>query len=56
MSDLFDIAGNPIITLGPNKAFDEIKRFLCKHNNRHEEGDCPAGHWWWVCSDCGTKL
>jgi hypothetical protein len=33
-------------------------RTICKHcgsEERREEGDCPAGHWWWVCSNCGRK-
>lgn len=28
----------------------------CQHLNRREEGDCPAGKWWWVCADCGARL
>lgn len=27
----------------------------CMHENCVEEGDCPAGNWWWVCQDCGQR-
>lgn len=32
MSDLFDIAGEPIVTPGPNKVFEELKQFVMQED------------------------
>lgn len=28
----------------------------CGSTERREEGDCPAGRWWWCCVGCGARI
>jgi hypothetical protein len=28
----------------------------CSKHERKQAGDCPAGRWWWECSNCGKKV
>lgn len=40
-----------------NKHLDALKACrACGSQERKEAGDCPAGHWWWVCAGCGAKV